>query len=125
MTREEIFEYAAENYSTTPEYLWENDPVSAVLRNKTSSKWYAILMRVPRRTLGLPGKGEADVMNIKCGPLVSGSLRMQKGFLPAYHMNKDNWISILIDEAPEEQITELIDLSYELTSGKIRKRKEE
>ncbi len=125
MTREEIFEYAAENYSTTPEYLWENDPVSAVLRNKTSSKWYAILMRVPRRTLGLPGKGEADVMNIKCGPLVSGSLRMQKGFLPAYHMNKDNWISILLDEAPEEQITELIDLSYELTSGKIRKRKEE
>lgn len=125
MTREEIFEYAAENYSTTPEYLWENDPVSAVLRNKTSSKWYAILMRVPRRTLGLPGKGEADVMNIKCGPLVSGSLRMQKGFLPAYHMNKDNWISILIDEAPKEQIMELIDLSYELTSGKIRKRKEE
>ena len=125
MTREEIFEYAAENYSTTPEYLWENDPVSAVLRNKTSSKWYAILMRVPRKTLGLPGKGEADVMNIKCGPLVSGSLRMQKGFLPAYHMNKDNWISILLDEAPEEQITELIDLSYELTSGKIRKRKEE
>lgn len=125
MTREEIFEYAAENYSTTPEYLWENDPVSAVLRNKTSSKWYAILMRVPRRTLGLPGKGEADVMNIKCGPLVSGSLRMQKGFLPAYHMNKDNWISILLDEVPEEQITELIDLSYELTSGKIRKRKEE
>ena len=125
MTREEIFEYAAENYSTTPEYLWENDPVSAVLRNKTSSKWYAILMRVPRRTLGLPGKGEADVMNIKCGPLVSGSLRMQKGFLPAYHMNKDNWISILLDEAPKEQITELIDLSYELTSGKIRKRKEE
>ncbi len=125
MTREEIFEYAAENYSSTPEYLWENDPVSAVLRNKTSSKWYAILMRVPRKTLGLPGKGEADVMNIKCGPLVSGSLRMQKGFLPAYHMNKDNWISILLDEAPEEQITELIDLSYELTSGKIRKRKEE
>lgn len=125
MTREEIFEYAAENYSTTPEYLWENDPVSAVLRNKTSSKWYAILMRVPRKTLGLPGKGEADVMNIKCGPLVSGSLRMQKGFLPAYHMNKDNWISILLDEAPEEQIMELIDLSYELTSGKIRKRKEE
>ena len=125
MTREEIFEYAAENYSATPEYLWENDPVSAVLRNKTSSKWYAILMRVPRRTLGLPGKGEADVMNIKCGPLVSGSLRMQKGFLPAYHMNKDNWISILLDEAPKEQITELIDLSYELTSGKIRKRKEE
>ena len=125
MTREEIFEYAAENYSSTPEYLWENDPVSAVLRNKTSSKWYAILMRVPRKTLGLPGKGEADVMNIKCGPLVSGSLRMQKGFLTAYHMNKDNWISILIDEAPKEQIMELIDLSYELTSGKIRKRKEE
>ncbi len=45
-----------------------------------------------------------------------GSLRLSKGFLPAYHMNKEHWITILLDGSVErEKIKQLIDLSYELT----------
>ena len=121
MTREEIFVYAEKTFSTTPEYLWENDDVTAVLRNKTSSKWFGILMKVSNKTLGISGEGTTDVMNVKCGPIISGSLRMQKGFLPAYHMNKENWVTVLINEVPEEQIIDLINLSYELTEKRKKK----
>ena len=43
--------------------------------------------------IGLTGEGEVDILNVKCDPILSGSLRMQPGFFPAYHMNKEKWIS--------------------------------
>lgn len=43
----------------------------------------------------------------------------KNGILPAYHMNKEHWITILLDgTVSKEKICELIDISYELT-GKI------
>ena len=43
-------------------------------------------------------------------------LRGQRGILPAYHMNKEHWITIVLDSPfPEEEIYNLINLSYDLT----------
>lgn len=55
-------------------------------------------MEVGRDKLGLPGDGEVDILNVKSDPMLIGSYRTQKGFFPAYHMNKENWISILLDQ---------------------------
>ncbi len=53
-----------------------------------------------------------------------GALRGKPGFRPAYHMNKDKWITILLDGSAErEDITGLLALSFELTAAKHRKRK--
>lgn len=44
------------------------------------------------------------------------------GTEPDYHMNKENWISILLDDTvPEEEIKSLIRFSYQLTETKCRK----
>lgn len=116
MTREEILKHAFEYYGTSPEYLWDSSPDSAVLRNK-SGKWYAIIMNVKNKSLGFDTEGTTEVINVKCDPLLIGSLRMQKGFLPAYHMNKNSWISIIIDEKTDNgMLFDLLDMSYELTS---------
>ena len=46
-----------------------------------------------------------------------GSLRMKDGILPAYHMNKEHWLSLLLDTTvPKEMVLELISDSFELTS---------
>lgn len=115
MDRKEIFKYAKDYYGTLPEYLFEKNPDTAVLRNESSGKWYAAVMSVKKQTLGLKGEGTAEIMNVKCDPLLVGSLRLQKGFLPAYHMNKNSWISIIIDIVPEEMIINLLNMSYGLT----------
>ena len=119
MTRYEIFEYVNEQYGTQPEYLWEKTPDAAVLRNIANAKWYAIVMNVSKKSLGLNGEGKVDIINVKCDPLIVGSLRIQKGFLPAYHMNKDNWISIILDGgASDSLILELLDASYDAVAGR-------
>ncbi len=115
MTREEILEYVKEEYNTIPKYLWKEYPLYAVLKN-SNNKWYGIIMNVSKEKLGLNGKDEVDIIDVKCLPEMVGSLRLNKGFLPAYHMNKEHWITILLDGSVEkEKIKQLIDLSYELT----------
>lgn len=117
MDRQTVFEWIKRKYGTDPDYPWKDS--NAVLRHRENKKWFALIMEVGRDKLGLPGEGTVDVMNVKCDPMLIGSLRTQPGFLPAYHMNKDQWISILLDgTAPEEEIKSLIAMSYELTNPK-------
>lgn len=52
-----------------------------------------------------------------CDPLLTGSLVHENGFYPAYHMNKNSWITIALDgKADEEKIKWLLDMSFEKAS---------
>ena len=114
MERKELFEWAKETYGTEPDYPW-ND-WNCVLRHKHNNKWYALIMEIEETKLGINSDKIVDVLNVKCDPLLIGSLRMREGFYPAYHMNKDKWISVLMDgTVPTKEIMELIELSYSLT----------
>lgn len=73
----------------------------------------------PKKKLGIDVAGIIDILNVKCDPVLIGSLRMGPGFLPAYHMNKDKWISILLDgSVPDDEMKNFIDLSYKMTEAK-------
>lgn len=113
----QIFAWVEQEYGTEPDYPWQDG--NAVLRHKGNRKWYGLVMEVAREKLGLTGKGTAEIINLKCDPGLIGSLRGRPGFHPAYHMNKENWISVRLDgSVPEEEIKGLIELSYKLTGPK-------
>lgn len=94
--REEIFEYVKKQYGTIPEYLWSSSPDSAVLRHH-NGKWYAVIMNVERSKLGLDGDDTVEIIDVKCDPEMTGMIIQTYGFLPGYHMNKQHWITILLD----------------------------
>ena len=121
--REKILRYAEDTFGTTPEYLWPHHPTYAVLRHSDNGKWYAAVMEVPASCLGFDADEAVDILNVKCGPILSGSLRIQEGIYPAYHMNKANWISVLLDgTVDEETVLSLIGVSFDMTcSGKSSK----
>lgn len=118
--RESVLKFAEEQYQTKPEYLWKAFPDYAVLRHADNRKWYALLMRVPGEKLGLSGReGYVDVAELKCDPALAGSLRAKQGILPAYHMHREHWITVLLDGTVEqEQILSLVDLSFSLTASR-------
>ena len=115
MSREELFQYIKQKYNTIPEYMWARTPNYGVFRQHSNHKWYGIIMDVPKRYLGINEEGIVDILNVKCDPDLIGSLLLQDGYLPAYHMNKKNWVSIILKIAEKQAIKQLIDLSYELT----------
>ena len=94
--REEIFEYVKKQYGTIPEYLWSSSPDSAVLRHH-NGKWYAVIMNVERSKLGLDGDDTVEIIDVKCDPEMTGMIIQTYGFLPGYHMNKQHWITILLE----------------------------
>lgn len=116
MKRDQIFAYVKDTYGTEPDYPWAKSPEYAVLRHSGSRKWYGLIMNLPGHILGLEEHRDVEVMNLKCDPFLIGTLRSQDGFFPAYHMNKEHWITLLL-EGPisDGEIFDLIDLSYDLT----------
>ncbi len=121
--RERITRYIQDTYGTQAEYLWADSPGNAIFRHSASKKWYASMMRVLPEKLGLTGEEALDVMDIKCSTIMIGSLLSTKGFLPAYHMNKNHWISIVLDNSiPDNQIIPLLELSYDSVAPKRRKK---
>lgn len=122
MDRKIIFDYAKKVYESTPKYLWAKYPNYAVLRHSDNRKWYAIIMNVSKDKLGLDGTEEVDIIDVKCESGMIGSLRMTEGIVAGYHMNKGNWISVLLDGSVDESmIYNLLDMSFELTKDKAKK----
>ena len=75
-----------------------------------------ILLPLRYARLGIDREGAADLIDVKTGPLLMGSYLGQPGILPGYHMNKSNWVTVLLDgSAADETIRELLEISYELT----------
>ncbi|MBQ4626119.1 MAG: MmcQ/YjbR family DNA-binding protein [Clostridia bacterium] len=123
MNRAEVINYISEAYGVHAEYPFAQYPDTAVFRHANNRKWFAVVIAVQKNKLGLSGEGIIDIINLKCSPILSGSLRSEAGFFPAYHMNKTNWISAALDgSADSQKIKWLLDLSYDLTAKKIKKR---
>lgn len=149
MDRAVIYDYVREAYGTVPDQPFSDDFDSTVLRHRRSQKWYGLIMKIPRRKIGLPqsdtgdvlsgkcgsdridvlnGKCDSDridVLNVKCEPDMVAVLAHQEGFAPAYHMNKRHWLTVRLDgSVSREQIFHLLDISYELTGNKKRMQKQ-
>ncbi len=53
-------------------------------------------MDVDADKLGLPGTERIDIIDVKIDDLMLRDILLQQeGFLPAYHMNKGSWMTIV------------------------------
>ena len=123
MTKQEFLTYCLHTYGTMPDYPFEDLFETAVLRHADNRKWYALVMRVSRRRLGLDSDEVIDVVNLKLPTEMFGSFGAADGVYPAYHMNKLHWISVLLPDAPDHVLSFLTNASYEATKAKAKKRR--
>ena len=123
MTKQSFLDYCLDTYNTSPDYPFDEDFETAVLRHTDNRKWYAIVMRVSRRKFGLDGDEVIDVVNLKLPVEMFGSFGAADGVYPAYHMNKLHWISVLLPDAPEDVVRFLVNVSFgqRRTSGNAEK----
>ncbi|MBQ8893545.1 MAG: MmcQ/YjbR family DNA-binding protein [Clostridia bacterium] len=111
----EIIGYIRAQYGDDLEFLWKKFPENAIARRKDNRKWYLALLTVAPAKLGLPREGLLEIVDLR------SAHREQLGewALPGYHMNKKNWITVVLDgTVPFETLQCLIDESYRLAKGK-------
>ena len=123
MTKQELLKYCLSTYGTSPDYPFDEDFETAVLRHLDNRKWYAIVMRVSRRKFGFESDEVIDVVNLKLPTEMFGSFGAADGIYPAYHMNKLHWISVLLPDASDDVIQFLVNVSFEATKDKRKRRK--
>ena len=114
----QISNYIKEKYNVSPEYLWESDPGFGVFRNKNTNKWFGIIMNISKNKIVGNDNKEVEVISLMLHDKTNYYINNETIFL-AYHMNKKNWVSIILDESlANDIIFNLIDISYNNSNKK-------
>lgn len=97
-------------YEDEPEFLFKNNEDAGVFRNPANEKWYAVILNKKEEEKII------TVLNVKLDRKKVEQLQKKEGYIPAYHMNKTYWISIVLDDTLEdEEIMKLIKESHAFT----------
>ena len=108
-----IINYIRDKYKDEVEFPWDNISSNIVFRHLKSKKWYVFISNVCKDKLGLESKEIVSVINLKYPKDKRNDIIDNKSIFKGYHMNKDNWITILLDDNYKiENIYKLIDISY-------------
>lgn len=87
-----------------------SDPLWTVMRHSGNKKSFALIF-----------EREGKIwMNLKAEPMAAELwMSAYSAVVPAYHMNKRHWISVILDGSMEDaEILPLIEDSYHLTRGR-------
>ncbi len=117
---EDILCYAKGKYnSTTVKPFKTNPDIKALVTTK--NKWYALFLDVEYSKLQKDSLVDSKVKIINLKHLSSeiSTVINNRNVFPAYHMNKNHWISVVLDNNIDiEYVKELIELSYNLVNNK-------
>ena len=114
-----VVKHIKSEYEANPEFLWpDRYPGYAVFRHGNNKKWFALVATISSKSLGLKEDKTIDVINLKFGKNQTYDFAETSDHIfPAYHMNKNNWITIWLDGTlPNGLIFELIKKSYLLSA---------
>ena len=115
--RKIVMEYMAEQYGTVPEYPWLQYPNYCTFKASVSHKWYAALLDIKERHLGVTSDRVVDVLNVKVDPAQLPALIDGVHYFAGYHMNKRHWLSIVLDDGTDyDRVRQLLDDSYNLVN---------
>lgn len=116
---QKIISYAKRTYGGGLEFLWEKFDENAVLRRQDNGKWYAALLTVSKRKLGLDTDEKAEIIDLRANPEFIERTADNVRFFRGYHMNKKHWITVCLDgTVPIDEIIRMLDISYDLAKKK-------
>ena len=113
---------------------WEDAPGYVVYRHGDNRKWFALkfaaskeqLLRLKNDDVILNDYADGEmveIVNVKVDPEMVADVVREAGFLPAFHMNRKHWVTILLDaEVDAARLRALVEMSYNLTARKYKAR---
>ena len=102
-------------YADTYEEEPFRDPKWTVIRHKANRKVFAWIFEKDGH-IWINVKGDPEWRDVRRDAYAS--------VLPAYHMNKEHWSSVILDgTVPVKEIKQMIAESYELTKPRLKRRK--
>lgn len=114
-----IINYVKAKYDNDLEFLWKKSPKNAIWRNQNNRKWYGAVLVISKDKLKIESNEMVEILDLRYQKNDIKNIIDNYKIFPGYHMNKDNWITIILDGRVElEEIYQLIDNSYQLSLHK-------
>ncbi len=111
----DLIAHVRETYGDELEFLWKKLSDSAVWRRKDTGKWYAVLLTLSRRKLGMDSDEIVEIIDFRMPPEELADLVDNERYFPGYHMNKKHWCTIILDGSVElGEICRRVEQSYRL-----------
>lgn len=86
-----------------------------MLRRKDSRKWYAAILTVNGRKIGLNTDKIVEIIDLRMKADDRDNILSREHYYPGWHMNKKSWYTIVFDDCvADEEIKLRITESYEL-----------
>ena len=96
--------------------LPQSNRISNLITQKYNIAADFLFMNIDKYKIDKSLKGETEIVNLKIDKDKIPDLLKEKGFYPAYHMNKKNWITIILDDTlPDNEILKFIQESESYT----------
>lgn len=114
-----LINYIKNEYHDELEFLWPKFSDNAVWRRQDNKKWYAVLLKISKRKLGLESDEVVEIIDLRMAPERLEATLDGKKYFPGYHMNKKHWLTICLNGSVSvSEICKLIDDSYLIAKHK-------
>ena len=123
MTLAELEKHILGAYAAETDHPIEGDRSVTVFMRTDNKKWFAATKNIGCKFVDVDRPGRIDILNVRLNPRIVKTLRAREGFKPAWNMNQNNWITVLLDgTVADDEILSLIDSAFNETGIKGRKR---
>lgn len=113
MTLVEIEDYILSHCEALTDHSFEGDRTVTIFRRTDNNQRFAATKNVGRHYVGAGQGGRIDILNLCLDPRLVASLRTREGFRPAWRMNRNRWVTILLDgSVPDDEICSYLEMSY-------------
>lgn len=120
--------FVEREFNCKAEFPWAEQASAASKRYSDAAvfrcpnqKWFALVMEISYKNLGLASEEKVFTVNLKADPERVADLVDKKTIFPAYHMNKKHWITVLLTSATDfDLLRSLTEQSRALVMGKAR-----
>lgn len=115
---ERLEAHAREAHGDRLEFLWPKFPDNAILRRQDTGKWYAVIMTVSGRKIGLDTDAVLEIVDLRMDPNRREELLSREHYYPGWHMNKKSWYTLVLDgRVPDKELFRRMAESYELAKA--------
>lgn len=123
MTLAEVEAYILGTYDATSDHSFEEDRTVTIFRRRDNNQRFAATKNVGCRSVSAGSAGRIDILNVSINPRLVATLREREGFRPAWRMNRNKWVTILLDgTVPDDEVRSYLDMSYQFAARRGGKR---
>ncbi len=110
----QIIQHISKTYKDCLNFYWEDINITnkAIFENEPTGRTYAALQKISTKTLGLKEDRVVEILCLKLPREQAQKLIDNKTFFCPHNMNKEYWISILLENVNLQTLKPLIEISY-------------